>query len=190
MVSHLPRRGRILDSGCGHGLLSLTAALSGPDREIQAIDHDEARVALAREAVARAKARISVQVGSILSPPEGQFDAITLIDVMHYFTPELQSRILQVAFERLRPGGRVLIREIDPRGGPASVLNRIYEKIATTIGFTKSSEEKLYLRLPEEWTRLMESHGFRVRSERCSSRLFADVLFICEKPLAGKEGTA
>jgi hypothetical protein len=119
MVSHLPKRGRILDSGCGHGLLSLTAALTGPEREIHAIDHDDARVAQARVAIARANARISIQVGNILSPPIGEFDAITLIDVMHYFTPELQSRILQGAFERLRPGGRALIREIDPRGLPA-----------------------------------------------------------------------
>src|SRR5262249_47612295 len=44
MAEALPPSGDILDLGCGHGLLALSAALGSPHREILGIDHDDERI--------------------------------------------------------------------------------------------------------------------------------------------------
>jgi dolichyl-phosphate beta-glucosyltransferase len=182
MASRLPLRGPILDLGCGHGLLALTAALESSSREVLAVDHDDARILLAHTA-AQGVSNIRVQKGSLLEPPRlsKPYAAVTAIDVMHYFSPTLQESILKNLYDLLNTGGTLLVREVNPNGGWISKWNRIYEKIATGIGFTQAEPQGLHFRTQEGWETLLSSIGFKVRSERCSSFLFADILYTCER---------
>src|SRR5437763_9496143 len=50
MASVFPARGRILDLGSGHGLLTFALALGSDQREIIGVDHDRERVRLAEAA--------------------------------------------------------------------------------------------------------------------------------------------
>ncbi|MBI2712425.1 MAG: glycosyltransferase [Bdellovibrio sp.] len=181
MSSKLPGRGKILDLGCGHGLLALTAALESPHRQVLGVDHDPQRLELANRAAVPLQ-NLRIEKGSLLEPPEGAlFSAITAIDVMHYFTPPFQEQILRKAFERLEKGGVLLVREVNPTGGWISRWNRTYEKWATQIGFTQANSQGLHFRTPEGWEEVLKSIGYKVRSERCSSFLFADILYTCER---------
>lgn len=181
MTSHLPAEGSVLDLGCGHGLFAFAAAEGSPGRVVIGIDHDAARVDMAREA-ARDLPRLSFATGDILHPPEGMYAAVALIDLLHYFTPLDQERLLRNAFDQLQSGGRLIVREVDPQHGPSSLLNRFYETIVTTIGFTRTRKEGFHFRTPREWEALMERCGFRATSTPLSFFLFADVLFVGEKP--------
>jgi cyclopropane fatty-acyl-phospholipid synthase-like methyltransferase len=179
MAAHLPRQGRILDLGCGHGLLGLTLALEAAEREVLGIDHDPARVKLAARA-ARGIANLSFEKGSLLAPPPGPWNGIAAIDVFHYFETRMQNAVLAHLRDALAPGGVFIMREVDPTGGIASRWNRAYEKIATRSGFTRSSEKQnLYFRAPADWVKQLESSGFEVQTERCSSPIFADILYVC-----------
>ncbi len=60
--------------------------------------------------------------------------------------------------------------------------NRIYEKIATRMGFTHSRGKILHFRGVDEWRELLERTGFVVTSERCGSRLFSDRLYVATRP--------
>ncbi len=181
MAARIPESGPVLDLGCGHGLLSIALATQGPHRQVLGIDHDLERIALARQA-GQGIPNLQIQEGSLLEPPAGPWSGITAIDVMHYFEPALQEKILNGAFAGLAPGGVLALREVDPRGGLASRFNRFYEKIATATGFTQAEKKGLHFRSPEEWCALLARLGFTVRSEPCSSILFADILYVCEKP--------
>ena len=181
MTSHLPAEGSVLDLGCGHGLFAFAAAEGSLGRVVVGIDHDAARIGMAREA-ARDLPRLSFATGDILHPPEGMYAAVALIDLLHYFTPLDQERLLRNAFEQLQSGGRLIVREVDPQHGPSSLLNRLYETIVTTIGFTRTSKEGFHFRTRREWEALMERCGFRATSTPLSFFLFADVLFVGEKP--------
>lgn len=188
MASKLPSQGRILDLGCGHGLLAYALARSGSERRILGIDHDEARVRLARQAFQQAfgdasgESRVKIEKGSLLAQPEGPFAGIAAIDVMHYFTPEEQQAIVKSAWERLERGGTLILREVDPSGGAASKWNRLYEKLATATGFTRSEGPKLHFRTPDGWLALLRETGFEAGSMPCSHFLFADVLYVARKP--------
>lgn len=184
MVSYLPAQGEILDLGCGHGLLSLTAALGSPGRQVYGIDHDQERVALAQKAIQNVP-NVQITTGNMGHPPgqENHYSGMTLIDVLHYFEPSQQEAILKRSYSLLNHGGTLLVREVDLKPGLISYWNRFYELVATTIGFTQAEKQKLSFRSRLEWETLLEDIGFQVRSERCSSFLFEDILYICERPL-------
>lgn len=183
MANELPLKGKILDQGCGHGLLTTHLALSSKEREVIGFDHDEKRVELAQD-VAADIPNLKFMKGSFfgnegLGFVEGSFSGIALIDVMHYFSSTEQVEILKRAHNLLSPNGIVIFREVNPQGGLVSKWNRLYEKLATFSGFTQADEKDLTFRLPGEWENLLkEAHFSSVHSKRCSSILFADVLFI------------
>jgi dolichyl-phosphate beta-glucosyltransferase len=195
MAEKLPPRGRILDLGCGHGLFAIAAARLEPGREVIGIDHDQARIALAR-AGAQGLPNIRFASGT-LSDPDARGEAhaassgakpatasgVSIIDVMHYFPEPAQERLLSQAFDALEPGGTLIVREVDPSGGLMSAFNRFYERMATLTGFTRSEQkEKLHFRERADWEELLARIGFEVTSERCSHPLFADILYVCRKP--------
>jgi glycosyltransferase involved in cell wall biosynthesis len=184
MAKELPPQGRILDYGCGHGLFGLTLAQSSSSREVLGIDHDTARIKAASEA-GKGLANLKFQTGSLFEPLTAisqSVKGISLIDVMHYFEPEAQRSNIARAYESLDSKGVLIFREVDPNAGVISRLNQFYEKVATSIGFTRSNEKSLYFRSKEDWLQLLKEAGFKCRARRCSSILFADVLYIGEKP--------
>ena len=181
MADHVPIVGKVLDVGCGHGLLAMKMALSAAGRQVLATDHDVQRIDLARLAGAGI-GNLQFEVSSGSPVAAGQFDAITMIDFLHYFSPEEQERMTRQAFDQLAPGGRLLVREVNSDAGLVSKINKLYEKMATWTGFTQSNEkEKLNFRSPAGWQAMFAAHGFKVRSEPCSSPIFADILYICQK---------
>lgn len=181
MEKHLPRKGLVYDLGCGHGLFALDLARNSPEREVVGLDHDRVRVAIAQKA-SQGIPNLRFETGD-LSQASGRRSpgAISIIDVMHYFDFSTQESHLAETWRLLDKNGTLIFREVDPDGGWISKWNRVYEKIATSIGFTRSKEESLYFRTQEEWLEVLARAGFRARAERCSHFLFADVLYIGEK---------
>ncbi|MCM2279953.1 MAG: class I SAM-dependent methyltransferase [Oligoflexia bacterium] len=181
MSRELPGEGRLLDLGCGHGLLALQLALESPAREVLGIDHDGKRVALARAAGAGLP-NLRFEPGSALEPAAGPFRGIALIDMLHYFAPAEQARIVAQAHAALENGGTLIAREVDPEGGLVSRWNRLYEKLATLTGFTQARRETQHFRSVAGWKALFREAGFLVSAEPCSHPLFADILYVCKKP--------
>ena len=184
MAAYVPKSGKVLDVGCGHGLLAMELAISEPNRSVLATDHDVARIDLARQAGKNINnLQFEVSTGSPVT--DEKFNAIIMIDFLHYFSPEQQDAMIAKAFANLENGGWLLAREVNQQGGLVSKLNQLYEKIATMTGFTQSNtiqaKENLSFKSQSGWEAKFAEHGFKVRSEPCSSPIFADILYICEK---------
>jgi uncharacterized protein len=189
MASVFPVRGRVLDLGSGHGLLAFALSLGSKEREIIGIDHDPDRVRLA-EAAARELplgSRPGFEVGDLRerlwSFVSGSLTGVAMIDILHYFDPASQQFLVGQAMRVLAPGGILAVREIDSDDGIRAAANRFYERLATGIGFTRSAGPKLSFRGAGGWVSLLETAGFKVRSERCGPPFFADVLFVAQRSL-------
>jgi SAM-dependent methyltransferase len=189
MASVFPARGRVLDLGSGHGLLAFALSLGSHEREIIGIDHDPDRVRLAEAAALRLPvgSRPVFEVGDLKeklwSFPSGSLVGIAMIDILHYFDPTNHQFLVSQAARVLAPGGILAVREIDSDDGIKAAANRLYERLATGVGFTRSAGPMLSFRGAAGWSSLLESGGFKVRSERCGPPFLADVLFVGQSML-------
>src|SRR5437773_642555 len=187
IASALPAQGRVLDLGCGHGLLALELVLGSSQREVIGIDHDSERIRLARLA-ARRLAHTTVptfEIGdlmeSLASFASGSLAGIAMIDILHYFDPATQRLLVSEAARVLSASGILVIREIDSDAGIKAAANRLYERLATGVGFTQSVGRTLSFQGARGWASLLESAGFTVRFEPCGPPFLADVLFVARR---------
>lgn len=110
----------LLDIGCGAGLLSEPLARLG--FAVMGIDLAEENIAVARAHAEAGGLAIDYRATPIESlPAEGQFDAITLLEVVEH-VPDVEAFVREAAL-RLRPGGMLI----------ASTLNRTLKAYALAI---------------------------------------------------------
>ena len=189
IASTLPTEGQLLDLGSGHGLLAFALAIGSTRRRITGIDHDPERVRIAQSAALKLPTSVKprFEVGDLkerlASYAAGSLAGVAMIDILHYFDRVSQQLLINEAARVLAPGGILAMREIDSDAGIRAAANRLYEYIATGIGFTRSASATLSFRGASEWTILLESAGFTVRSQPCGPAPFADTLFLGQKAL-------
>jgi cyclopropane fatty-acyl-phospholipid synthase-like methyltransferase len=113
--SHLPKSGRILDFGCGYGMLSNYAVLKSPQRSVVGVDLSEARIRIARRSIrGRMKAVefYHIDVRDLDSPP---FDAAVMTDVLHHIDDQNASSILHAVHSMLADKAPLVILDVDRR---------------------------------------------------------------------------
>ena len=112
---YLPRRGRVLDLGCGFGLFSLYYASVHPSIEVEGIDLNARRIAMARDAAARlGLTNVRYEVGNATEFRGGRaFDAAYMLDIIHHIPPDTVRPLLDQLLRVLPVGGRLLIKDVD-----------------------------------------------------------------------------
>jgi cyclopropane fatty-acyl-phospholipid synthase-like methyltransferase len=130
---HVPRAGRVLDLGCGHGAFALYLAATAPDRDVTGVDVDEAKLASARRAAALADLRVRFVHAADGTPPEGPWDAITVVDVLYLLGRAAALALLAGAARTLAPGGALVVKEIDVRPRWKYELARAQEIVSTRV---------------------------------------------------------
>jgi 2-polyprenyl-6-hydroxyphenyl methylase/3-demethylubiquinone-9 3-methyltransferase len=115
----LPSSGRLLDVGCGIGVLDYAIGRDNPDLRVVGIDISEDSIARAREH--HALPNVSFAAKSLQSV-DGEFDCVLFVDVFHHVPPAQHEGLLRAARERLSPNGYVLIKEIERRRGAISLF--------------------------------------------------------------------
>jgi len=106
-----------------------------------------------------------------------------MIDILHYFDSASQHFLIREASRVLIPGGILAVREIDANAGIKAATNRLYERVATGVGFTRSTGRELTFRGAREWSSMLGSAGFSTRSQPAGPRFLADVLMISTRNL-------
>jgi ubiquinone/menaquinone biosynthesis C-methylase UbiE len=103
---------RVLDVGCGTGVLALhIAAHVGATGQVCGIDPGPKQIARARKKAVRVRAPISFQVGVIeqLPFPDQSFDLVLTTFVMHMLPDDLKQQGLGEIARVLKPAGRLLL---------------------------------------------------------------------------------
>jgi SAM-dependent methyltransferase len=129
VLPHLPPGARVLDLGAGHGTFALLAAEAGAP-SVVAVEPD-ARKLLATYRQPRVRF-----VAGYSDAVRGIFDAVTVFDVLYRIPLDSWDGLLRQAYERLAPGGVLLIKEIDPGHRLKAMWNRTQEKAADLLGMT------------------------------------------------------
>lgn len=166
--AHVPLTGRVLEVGCGHGVLSAYMALCSPSRHVLGVDVDADKIALARAAAGsldpgEADVRFeAIEPGGL---PEGEFDAIVIADVLYLLGADARSRLLDECVAHLAPDGVMVVKEIDLHPRWKARLAVIQERIATgVLGITEG--DHVAFAAPAELVDRLRGHGLVVTQQR------------------------
>jgi 2-polyprenyl-3-methyl-5-hydroxy-6-metoxy-1,4-benzoquinol methylase len=156
-----PRAGRVLDFGCGHGAVSLYLALTSPAREITGVDVDGDKLIQARAAADAAGLPIRFDHVQPDYRPTGEWDAITIVDVLYLLGEEAALDVVDGAVTALAPGGVLLLKEIDVRPRWKFWLAAGQEVLATKLlRITEGSQ--VHFLPPKQYEQRLVAAGLQV----------------------------
>jgi len=92
----------VLVAGCGYGIMTFDLARAGTGR-LRAIDFDAGKVRVAQAALA-GRGAVDFVVGDLRETDLGSPDFALVVDVLHYWPPEEQARILGRVVDAMQPG--------------------------------------------------------------------------------------
>jgi uncharacterized protein (DUF2062 family) len=160
----LPEDGRILDLGCGRGILLAllhTARIRDrvdpgvPGPELVGLDQRARWIAQGREALGEA-ARLEVAELDGYGPlPPSR--AIVLLDVLHYMPRSSQEDLLDRVAAALEPGGVLVVREADTSLGWRHVLTAFAERLCA-LGRGHWSQ-RFHYRSGAAWSEALATRG-------------------------------
>jgi 2-polyprenyl-6-hydroxyphenyl methylase/3-demethylubiquinone-9 3-methyltransferase len=113
VLERVPGEGRLLEVGCGHGLFANAAALAHPGLEVLGVDPDARKIRWA-EATVGARRNVRFRTQELAAVGERGFDAVAVLDVLYLVPRSTWSSFLAGLRERLRPGGRLILKEVEP----------------------------------------------------------------------------
>lgn len=188
----IPDNARVLDIGCGQGLLAswllsaqalqrsgnwpadwpkapVTPSIHGI--ELMPRDVERARKALGDAA--------RFTVGDMCSADFGQADAVVILDVLHYVSIAAQDDVLRRVRDALAPRGTLILRVGDADGGLPFKFSVWVDHVVTFIRGHRNS--RLYCRSLSEWKTALSKLGFDVQSLPMNQGTpFANILLVAK----------
>lgn len=174
-----PNNGKILDLGCGEGVLTNYLAISKPSRNIVGIEISH-RINLADHGLNNVK---FIQ-GNVLKDDFPECDVIIMSHLMHHL-PSLNSQeiLIKKCYQRLNKGGKLIIVEVDKQFSFRYFVVWITDIFIVPILFEgQLSNMNIFHRSALNWENILSKTGFKIRLlKRFKRGPFPDILFICQK---------
>jgi 2-polyprenyl-3-methyl-5-hydroxy-6-metoxy-1,4-benzoquinol methylase len=161
VAAAIPLTGRVLEVGCGHGLLANYLALESQTREVHGADIDGPKIEAARQAGQMSGATFSVLTPGLL--PEGPWAAVAIVDVLYLLTEAQQRALLRDCAAALAPGGVLVVKEMSPAPRWKAGWNRFQETLAVRLLRITEGEGGFTFLPPEQLAGWMAQDGLSVR---------------------------
>ncbi len=157
----LPKKGDILDLGCGYGYISYMLMLNSVERIITGVDYDSNKINVAKQGYLK-NDNISFIEADVTEFPVTPQIGFLFGDVLHYLTYDQQKSLLQTCIRNLKPGGMILIREGNMDKETRHKITKFTEFFSTMIlRFNKTQDEdgKLFFTSPQKLREIAGEHG-------------------------------
>lgn len=129
VLSRIPEGSVVLDVGCGVGMVGALAAWFG--RSIRVVGFDTSDRAIAVGRAASLPDGVAWELG-VLGPgqwPEGRFDAVLCVDVLHHVPPDHQRAFCSRLASSAQPGAVVLFKDMAKSPRWKMWANRLHDAL-------------------------------------------------------------
>lgn len=175
----VPKKGAILDLGCGDGLLANYLAISGPKRNIVGVDLNKERIKHAQKGLKNTR----FIYGDALKEEKLEPDVILMSHVLHHLNSQReQEKLIFDSVSALKKGGKLVILEINPSFGFGYLLTVLTDYVVFPMLFEKKIiGSKVYYRKENEWMNLLLNMGLSVKKEKVTGKPFSHMILVAEK---------
>lgn len=160
----VPKKGKILDVGCGHGLFSKLMAEKSGDRQILGIDPSVKKIKAAEKG--NKLDNLSFKA-TYLEKINEKFDCISIVDMLYLLPDDQKLKLLENCRKLLNKDGRLIL--VENGFGKEFIFSilKLQESIMTKIlKFTYSDFRGLYFLDSNNYRKLLIEAGFRVITEK------------------------
>ena len=157
LVEHVPHDGILMDIGCGFGLWLNYLRKRRPNLDLEGIDTDPGKVSVAKTCRDN---RVRIAEGEAAGLPSGAYDCITVLDVLYLVPRDGKHRMLSDCFGALRPGGLLLLKEVDTKPSWKYAVAKGEEVLAVKIAQITQGNALDFLS-SADYVGLLENIGFQ-----------------------------
>lgn len=180
LSKYLPKKGLILDVGCGPGLLESYFTNKNDKLFFIGIDPDRIKINIASKLIFERARFVCGYLESFLS--KLKFDCITLIDVEYLLNNQEKKVLLNQCIKLLNKDGIILLKTNDDDGSIGFKLGKLQEFFSLKFGITQSNNSTHFLTI-EEYKRVFNQVGLKVVDEKRLHTMFfhTHYLFILKR---------
>ena len=177
---YVPKRGFIVDLGCGHGLFAFLLREASPTRRVLGVDLDSRKIKVARGAI-RGTPWLRFETCDMVSTPPPKCDAVTIVDALYLLPFDRQEQVLKHVASALGEAMLLIVKGQERRTDPRYALTYAQEIIAVSVGFTRGGHDRLYFPSREQALAMFERAGFIVDVVEMPLRPYPDVIYLARK---------
>lgn len=173
----IPKKGEIVDLGCGEGILVNFLALSSKDRKLLGFEIAKERLAIASRGIPNTEFQLG-DITEIVIPPA---DAITIFHVLHHLNSyKQQKEVLQKCAKSLKKGGKLLIVEVEIKPSLKYYTCWLADHFFVPWVFEKRFYTPAFFRTSKNWKKFLTQIGFSCKIIPAeANRPFSNVILEC-----------
>jgi len=170
---YVPKKGSILDLGCGSGIFANILSVGSPERKVFGVDLSVGRIKTARK-LSKGNPNLKFMTGDVNATPFERFEIVTLVDLLHHMPYDEQDALVKKIYDKLDEDDVLIIKDLEK----APCWKYIFHYIQDSI----SCRARLYFRSAGEMRELLENTGFQVETVSLAGGYpHPHVLYSCKK---------
>lgn len=182
----VPKKGIILDIGCGYGCLVHYLHLTSSERNIIGCDTAEDKIAQAASTV-MSSSNIKFYTGDIPHLGNESIDCISIVDVLYLIPLKDWRPLFERCHSLIKTSGFFLLKEMDKEPSWKFKWNNFQETLSVKIfkvtsGSSFRKDKSFYFKSRNELCEELTSIGFKVKAVRIDKGyLHPHILYVCQK---------
>lgn len=175
----VPKKGNILDLGCGEGLFSNFLAITSPKRKIFGIDVDKNRIRQANRGLKNTK----FVHGDVTKSGLPRADTIIMFHLLHHLKSyKDQEKILTDAYKNLKKKSKLIIVEAEPKLSIKFFFAWFTDHFLVPWIFERKFYSPIFFRSSSDWKLLLRKIGFSTKILPAEEKKpFSHIILVAKK---------